>query len=97
LGETYEYITKEMKYYSETVSHHPPIFAMNVETDSYEINRICETSQSFNGTSIEVTDHNRTEIVFKAIRDKPSVKFSFSDPKLVVGNLMGIGGRYVEP
>ena len=44
LGETFEYVTKDIKFYSETVSHHPPIFAMNIQTDSYEINRVCETS-----------------------------------------------------
>ena len=44
LGETYEYITKDHRSYSETVSHHPPIFALNVESDFYDINRLCETS-----------------------------------------------------
>ena len=43
LGETFEYVTQDMKFYSEAVSHHPPIFALNVETEFYEINRICET------------------------------------------------------
>jgi hypothetical protein len=41
LGETYEYVTKDIKFYSETVSHHPPIFALNVQTDKYETNRVC--------------------------------------------------------
>ena len=44
LGETFEYVTKDIKFYSETVSHHPPIFAMNIQTDSYEINRVCQTT-----------------------------------------------------
>jgi hypothetical protein len=30
LGETFEYVTDNLKYFSETVSHHPPIFALNV-------------------------------------------------------------------
>jgi hypothetical protein len=44
LGETFEYLTKEYKFYSEAVSHHPPIFALNIEHETYEINRVCETS-----------------------------------------------------
>lgn len=44
LGETYEYVTKDLKYFSETVSHHPPIFALNVQSDTYDSNRICQTN-----------------------------------------------------
>ena len=29
LGETYELVTSEFRYYSEMVSHHPPIFCVN--------------------------------------------------------------------
>ena len=44
LGETYEYITKDHRSYYETVCHHPPIFALNVESDFYDINRVCQTT-----------------------------------------------------
>jgi len=43
LGETFEYITKDAKFFSETVSHHPPIFALNITADSYETHRVCQT------------------------------------------------------
>lgn len=35
LGETFEILTKDMKYISEQVSHHPPISAGYCETENY--------------------------------------------------------------
>lgn len=29
LGETYEIVTSKFRYFSESVSHHPPIFCIN--------------------------------------------------------------------
>ena len=99
LGETFEYITKDIKFYSEAVCHHPPIFAMVFESEFYEISRVCETQQTFNGTQVVVKDVNWNKCEFKPIRGRQSEKISWNSPALVVGNLMGVGGkgRYVEP
>lgn len=38
LGETYELVTKDFRYFSEQVSHHPPISAFVQEGPGYTIN-----------------------------------------------------------
>ena len=102
LGETYEYVTKDIKYISEAVSNHPPIFALHVETASYEINRICETTQSFNGGNLIITDKNDTEIIYAATGDREAEKYTVDTPQIMISNLIGVGvfgkgGRHVEP
>jgi len=37
LGETFEYITQNYRYFGEQVSHHPPISAFSVEGEGYSI------------------------------------------------------------
>ena len=39
LGETYELVTPKFRYFSEMVCHHPPIFALNVQGENFEVNR----------------------------------------------------------
>lgn len=49
-----------------------------------------------------VTDHNDTEIIIKPTAGRDAEIFTFNFPKMMVGNIAGIGvmgkgGRYVEP
>lgn len=37
LGETFELVTTKYKFFSEQVSHHPPITAYHCESSSYEV------------------------------------------------------------
>jgi len=39
LGETYELVTPNMRFFSEQVSHHPPIMACTCEGENYEYKR----------------------------------------------------------
>jgi hypothetical protein len=50
LGETYEYVTKTYKLFSEQVSHHPPISAMHCESDNYELWTHTHVRNKFKGT-----------------------------------------------
>ena len=45
LGETYEIVTSKFRYFSESVSHHPPIFAINCQGAGYEMRRTMESVQ----------------------------------------------------
>jgi len=50
-----------------------------------------------------VTDHNDSELIYKpTAAGRDSEKFTFDNAKVLVGNIVGIGGmgkggRYVEP
>jgi len=52
---------------------------------------------SFNGKQLLVTDTNESECVYKPYGGRESEKFTWTIPKLVLGNLMGLGTKYVEP
>lgn len=49
LGETYELVTPNFRYFSEMVSHHPPISSFCCQGENYELRRTTETVQKFNG------------------------------------------------
>ena len=49
LGESYELVTPNFRYFSEMVSHHPPISVFNAQGSGFEINRVMDTTQNFNG------------------------------------------------
>lgn len=97
LGETYELVTPKFKFFSEMVSHHPPIVAVNCRGDNYEVNRVCETEQQFNGRIVRVVDKNPCCIDLHLDGDKNAVEsYKSIEPNMVVGNIL-IGSRYVEP
>jgi len=49
LGETYELVTDDFHFFSEMVSHHPPIVCTNTMGSGYEIRRCMETEQKMAG------------------------------------------------
>ena len=97
LGETFEYLTKNIKFYGEAVSYDPPVVALNIESEFYNINRVAQPSLKFNGTSIAVIDHNITEFVIKTTGERDSERFTSTNANLKVGNIFGIGSRYIKP
>jgi len=62
LGETYELVTSKFRYFSEMVSHHPPICCLNCQGAGYELRRTMETVQQFTGKQVRVYDKNRGEL-----------------------------------
>jgi len=55
LGETYELLGPDFKYFSEQVSHHPPISAAYAESDFYKFWMNTSMKQKFKGNSLEFT------------------------------------------
>lgn len=49
LGETYELVTPQFRYFSELVSHHPPIACFSIEGENFECQRIMASTQQFTG------------------------------------------------
>lgn len=47
LGETFEYITPEVRYFSEQVCHHPPVTAFHFEGEGFECESYSSVIQSF--------------------------------------------------
>ena len=94
LGETYEIVTTKFRYFSESVSHHPPIFCLNCQGSGYELRRTIESVQQFTGKQVRVFDKNWGEIYLN-VGDKKEL-YKFKEANMVVGNIM-IGERYCEP
>lgn len=101
LGETFELLTPEFRYFSEMVSHHPPIFACACEGEGYEYRRCAENVQQFTGKVVKAYDKNMATIDLYvangAAKDETVVEtYRFKEPDVVAGNLV-VGTRYVEP
>lgn len=101
LGETFELVTPEFRYFSEMVSHHPPIFACSCEGEGYEYRRCSETVQQFTGKLVKAYDKNMTAIDLYVTNgqggdNKRVETYRFKEPTIVCGNIF-VGTRYVEP
>jgi hypothetical protein len=90
LGETYELVTPNFRYFSEMVSHHPPVSVFNCQGSGFEIHRQMQTSQHFNGKQVRVEDENMGYIIIG-----PET-YEIKNAPLFVGNLV-VGERYIEP
>lgn len=49
LGETYELVTQDFRFFAEMVSHHPPVLAINCQGNGWEVNKSVNTNIKFNG------------------------------------------------
>jgi len=101
LGETYELVTPKFKYFSEAVSHHPPISAFVCQGENYEFRRTMDFVQKFNGKSVKVYDNNIGIVEIHcekgvAGKDKQTEVYQFTNPMIVAGNFI-VGEKYIEP
>lgn len=101
LGETYELLTPDFRYFSEMVSHHPPIFACSCEGEGYEYRRCSETVQQFTGKLVKAYDKNMATIdLYVATgagkKETMAETYRFKEPNIICGNIF-MGSRYVEP
>ena len=87
LSETYEYFDNSNKYrfFSEQVSHTPPISAYVCETEEfvYYGDTRCKTAFKFIKCGMEIEFTNKTYIYFKNINEK----YTFNKPKV---NISGV-------
>lgn len=63
LGETFELVTPEFRFYSEMVSHHPPILSVNGQGKNYEMNFTSDCEIKFTGKKVVCMDKNDREII----------------------------------
>ena len=95
LGETYEYIAPDFRYMAETVSHHPPVFALSYEGQNFKNTAISASHLKFTGKSINVTDKypSKVQIDVQMPDDsKVTETYAFNRPMMVIGNVITNGG-----
>lgn len=64
LGETFEMFGNGWKLIAEQVSHHPPISALTVQAEKYEIRMNTSMTQKFWGKSMEFTPIGKMHFFF---------------------------------
>lgn len=94
LGETYELVTSKYRFFSEQVSHHPPVTAFHCESNFFEITSCQGTTARFNGRYISFAPKHRVYINLKLANGKTEC-YSWTIPVSTIHNLL-IGKMYVE-
>lgn len=94
LGETYEYVSEErgFKFFSEQVSHHPPVSALHTESDKWVFWQNTNPSTSFLGNSLDISTNARTHIYIPSTKDH----FYYTNPRTRVHNLIFGGKTWCE-
>jgi len=93
LGETFEFIDARTnaKFFSEQVSHHPPISATHVEGDGFSvIQNSCPTTK-FLGNAIDIITHGNSHIFFPGVNEH----IHYQNPTTRCNNII-IGSRWME-
>ena len=72
LGETYEFVSTKMRFVSEQVSHHPPCTAFYAQGDNWEVYRVSQSSQRFNGKTISITEEKPYTLKLRLRQDDGS-------------------------
>jgi hypothetical protein len=93
LGETYEFENDDMFYFSEQVSHHPPISANYCKSKKANWNLYnCQKSNSkFTGKTMEFYQQFRTYVEYPDLNEKYEIQL----PPMSVHNLI-IGTTYID-
>ena len=91
LGETYELLTPDYKYFAEQVSHHPPVTALHSESKNWIYTCDTDAKISFNGTYVKAIPHGK-QIV--RLRTKNEV-YVIDRPTTCVNNIL-FGTMYSE-
>jgi len=91
LGETFEYVTHDFKFFSEQVSHHPPISACHCHSDLYELWMHTNMKFTFWGKNLEGTPLGSLNILLK----KYNERYVISRPVSAACNII-IGQMYID-
>ncbi len=91
LGETYEYVTRDYKFFSEQVSHHPPISACHCHSELYEFWMHTHMKFSFWGKSLEGTPLGSFNVFLK----KYNERYIISRPVSAACNII-LGTMYID-
>lgn len=98
LGETFELLTPKFKYFSEQVSHHPPISACYSFADNYEFSMTQNLKTQFWGKSLEVKPLGYQHVWLKVPQEDGTIKrehYTIERMNSAVNNLI-FGEMYVE-
>jgi hypothetical protein len=91
LGETYEYVTDEYRFFSEQVSHHPPVSACHCESPNYTIYFHTQVTNKFWGNSIEFRPLGKSYIHLKTFNED----YIVNRPSTCAQNII-IGRLYLD-
>ena len=91
LGETFEYVTHNYKFFTEQVSHHPPISACHCHSDLYEFWMHTNMKFSFWGKSLEATPLGSLNVYLKKFGER----YILGRPVSACANII-IGKMYID-
>ena len=91
LGETFEYIGKDYKFFCEQVSHHPPISACHCHSDLYEFWMHTHMKFAFWGKTLEGVPLGSMNIYLKPFKER----YVLSRPATAACNVI-IGNMYMD-
>lgn len=91
LGETFEMTGNGWRLLAEQVSHHPPVSALVVQAEKYEIRMNTSMSQQFWGKSMEFKPQGRMHFIFHDTGDH----FIVHRPNTSVRNII-FGTMYID-
>lgn len=92
LGETYEYVSDEISYLAEQVSHHPPIGAIYCRGKGFKWWTNQKVNTAFNGQFLKITQQYNSYCEFDKF---PGEVYEIIAPVISVHNLV-IGKLYVD-
>lgn len=92
LGETYEFVSEDMSYLAEQVSHHPPIGAVYCRGKGYKWWTNQKINTAFNGQYLKITQQYKIYCEFDKF---PGEVYEITAPVISVHNLV-IGQLYVD-
>jgi hypothetical protein len=93
LGETFEFVDdrRGIKFFSEQVSHHPPITACFVEDEHFEMTAYFRVATRFTGNAVEVEPASTTVITLKST----GAQYTYGGIKSVLNNLL-VGSMWID-
>jgi len=92
LGETFEFREKGVKYVCEQVSHHPPIAAMVMESDDFQVHQHVSVNTKFKVNNLDLQFIGYTTIQLKGHEDE---YYQYDAPKAVVHNII-VGRLWID-
>ncbi|XP_062985090.1 oxysterol-binding protein-related protein 3 isoform X2 [Elgaria multicarinata webbii] len=93
LGETYECVREDkgFQFFSEQVSHHPPISACHAESDNFVFWQDIRWKNKFWGKSMEIVPVGTTHVILPAFRDH----YEWNKVTSCIHNILS-GQRWIE-
>ena len=88
LGETYEYVTDDLQYLAEQVSHHPPVTACYCRGKAYSYHTNQKTNTKFSGKTLYFNQQYRVYVDLDEFGERYEIILPpFSAHNLIFGNM----------